>query len=111
MDDLLPPFHKVMSEALECHLANDRIAVLEAEYDKLADELAVSKRLNGEWMDKRTEAVIRAEQAEAELAQRDRILDEAARTIFTMECAYKGIFDEDEAVPVILADIRASVDF
>jgi len=44
---------------------------------------------------------------EAALAERDRVLDEAARTIFTMECAYRGIFDEDEAVPVILADLRA----
>ena len=45
----------------------ERIAELDAEYDTLADELTTAKRLNGQWMDKRTEAVIRAEQAEAEL--------------------------------------------
>jgi len=45
VSNLLPPFHKVMSEALECHLANDRIAALEAvvsERDKMLEGLRLS---------------------------------------------------------------------
>lgn len=35
MSKLLPPFHKVKYSNLECDLANDRIAVLEMENEKL----------------------------------------------------------------------------
>jgi len=38
VSNLLPPFHKVMFSALECHLANDRIADLEAENERLKAE-------------------------------------------------------------------------
>jgi hypothetical protein len=34
----------------------------------LEDELAISKHLNAKWMDEKTEALIRADRAEAELA-------------------------------------------
>jgi hypothetical protein len=43
----------------------------------------------------------------AAIVERDRTIDEAARFIFRIECAYSGIFDEDEAVPVIIADLKA----
>lgn len=39
MSDLLPPFHKVMSDSLECHLANDRVALLEMENKRLNSTL------------------------------------------------------------------------
>lgn len=45
MSNLLPPFHKVMSSDLECHLANDRVSLLEmalAEKADLADLLEVA---------------------------------------------------------------------
>ena len=35
MTDLLPPYHKPMTSELDCDLANDRVAVLEAELERL----------------------------------------------------------------------------
>ena len=74
----------------ECReFAKERIAALEAELEKAGDdlggywvdraneaeaELAVSKRLNGKWMDERTEAIIRAESAEAHVVELERYL-------------------------------------
>lgn len=37
MSELLPPLHKVMDSALECHLANDCIAKLEAELGRIGE--------------------------------------------------------------------------
>ena len=38
MTDLLPPYHKPMTSQLDCDLANDRIAALEAERDAAVRE-------------------------------------------------------------------------
>ena len=35
MTDLLPPYHKPMTSELDCDLANDRVAALEAELERL----------------------------------------------------------------------------
>lgn len=41
MTDLLPPYHKPMTSQLDCDLANDRVAALEAELERV-------RELNGE---------------------------------------------------------------
>lgn len=35
MTDLLPPYHKPMTSELDCDLANDRVAALEAELERV----------------------------------------------------------------------------
>lgn len=66
MSKLLPPFHKPMDSELHCHLANDRIAELEAKLKR-----ANRRKANTEWnaMVRRSdENLYRAERAEAEAA-------------------------------------------
>ena len=53
--------------------AQNVIAKDVARIAELQDELAVAKRLNSRWMDERTEALIRAERAEAEADKWERV--------------------------------------
>ena len=73
------PVSKSLADAALLELAK-RLAVLTEShklFQKRAEaaeaELVVSKRLNGKWMDERTEAIIRAEAAEARVAELERI--------------------------------------
>jgi len=44
MTDLLPPYHKPMTSELDCDLANDRVAALEAELERVAEEARLWKK-------------------------------------------------------------------
>lgn len=85
MTDLLPPYHKPMTSQLDCDLANDRVAALEAELERVT---RLEPYLNVAGIEK---AVAEKEQAEAALAAERALLEAALHWLTSL----KQDYDED----------------
>ena len=117
MTDLLPPYHKPMTSELDCDLANDRVAALEAELERV-NRIVVSQSqqlgntrsqrehelieaLDSTQADADTQFKLRA-QAEAEVALRDQMLRDIIERIALTPERWNGWTTEE-----VLADLRA----
>ena len=138
MTDLLPPYHKPMTSELDCDLANDRVAALEAELERVKTGvvqchiyrlpvIAIDVETGEQgvhWVDGYGTAEVLAvvhdyvpapvyesipkavseawEQAEAEVALRDRMLRDIIERIALTPERWNGWTTEE-----VLADLRA----